>query len=285
MPVRTAVDLARFNFDLAWAFGEWSTSILTRPLLHRVAAKGDQTQGVLTLPGFSGPEASLIPLVRFLRAQGFYAKSWGLGTNRGPSGPDYMKFLADLMAPRLKQMADKTGNKVSIVGQSLGGIYGRELARAYPNLVDRVITLGSPAYIHPRKIGHINKMVTVALQAITGSAAEIHLESAQLQKIYRPPPGIPLVSIFSQLDGVVSKHITMIPHVDLDHEGPTPRENIEIMGSHCGMGVNPISLVAICDRLVADVEDWEPFTPHNYLSSPLHVAIPAIYPQSVAPAA
>ncbi len=284
MPVRTAIDLARFNIDVAWAFGEWSTSLLSRPILHQIAAKGTQSQGVLTLPGFSGPEASLVPLVQFLRAQGFYAKSWGLGTNRGPSGPDYMKFLADLMAPRLKQMADKTGNKVSLVGQSLGGIYGRELARAYPNLVDRVITLGSPAYINPRKIGHINKMVTVALQAVTGAPAEVHMETAQLTKIYKPPPGIPLVSIYSQLDGVVSKHVTMIPHVDVDHDGPAPRENIEILGSHCGMGVNPVSLVAICDRLVADVDEWVPFSPHDYLASPLHMAIPALYPKSVAPA-
>ncbi len=285
MPVRTAIDLARFNIDLAWAFGEWSASILSRPVLHQLAAKGDPSQGVLTLPGFSGPEASLIPLVRFLRAQGFYAKSWGLGTNRGPSGQDYMKFLADLLAPRLKQMADKTGNKVSIVGQSLGGIYGRELARAYPNYVDRVITLGSPAYINPRKIGHLNKMVTVALQAVTGAPAELHLETAKLTKIYRPPPGIPLVSIYSQLDGVVSKHVTMIPHVDLMHDGPMPRENIEILGSHCGMGVNPVSLIAICDRLVADVEDWAPFNPQEYFCAPLHLAIPALYPKRVAPVA
>ena len=284
MPVRTAIDLARFNLDVTWAFGEWSTSLLTRPILHSLAAKGDKTRGVLTLPGFSGPEASLRPLVRFLRCQGFYAKSWGLGTNRGPHGHDYMAFLADIIAPRLKRMADKTGNKVSLVGQSLGGIYSREIARAYPNLVDRVITLGSPAYINPNRIGHLNKLVTVALQAMTGAPAEMHMETAQLVKIYRPPPGVPLVSIFSQLDGVVSKHVTMIPHVDLDHDGPVPRENIEILGSHCGMGVNPVSLIAICDRLVADIEDWQPFCPHDYVPEPFHSAIPAVYPASVAPA-
>ncbi len=284
MPVRTAFDLARFNFDLALAVSEWSASILTRPLLHQLAAKGTSSHGVLTLPGFSGPEASLAPLVQFLRVQGFYAKSWGLGTNRGPSGPDFMGFLANLLEPRLKQMADKTGNKVSLVGQSLGGIYSRELARTHPDLIDRVITLGSPAYLHPQKIGHLNKMVTVALQAMTGAPAEIHLETAQITQIYRPTPGIPLVSIYSQLDGVVSKHVSMIPHVDLDHDGPTPRENIEILGSHCGMGVNPVSLIAICDRLVADVAEWAPFCPQDYVASPLHLAIPALYPKTRAPA-
>ena len=36
-------------------------------------------------------------------------------------------------------------------------------------------------------------------------------------------------------------------------------ENIEVPASHIGMGVNPLALVAVADRLAQDPDDWRPF--------------------------
>jgi hypothetical protein len=36
-------------------------------------------------------------------------------------------------------------------------------------------------------------------------------------------------------------------------------ENIEIVGSHLGMGVNPLALYVVADRLRQDPADWQRF--------------------------
>ncbi len=48
------------------------------------------------------------------------------------------------MTERLQGLHARHGRKVSLVGWSLGGIYARELARHFPELVRQVITLASP---------------------------------------------------------------------------------------------------------------------------------------------
>ncbi|MBK6361332.1 MAG: hypothetical protein IPF39_16010 [Comamonadaceae bacterium] len=69
---------------------------------------------------------------------------WGLGRNKGLKDED----LA-LMHQRMKAVFDEHGQKVSVIGQSLGGVFAREIARHDPALVRQVITLGSPFTGHP----------------------------------------------------------------------------------------------------------------------------------------
>ena len=47
-------------------------------------------------------------------------------------------------------------------------------------------------------------------------------------------------------------------HVCVDSEGPA-RENIEVRGSHSGLGYNPAVLLAIADRLRQREGEWAPF--------------------------
>ena len=54
------------------------------------------------------------------------------------------------MEARLAELAQRYQRKVSLIGQSLGGIYARELARRSPALVRQVITLGSPFANDPK---------------------------------------------------------------------------------------------------------------------------------------
>src|SRR6201994_5147050 len=53
--------------------------------------------------------------------------------------------MNETLPARLHHMRERSdGRKVSIIGGSAGGIYARELARALPDDVRSVITLGSP---------------------------------------------------------------------------------------------------------------------------------------------
>jgi len=234
---------------------------------------------VLTLPGFRGPEISLSPLNDFLNRQGFQAEGWGLGTNRGPQTEASLPDMVERLRPRIERMASRSGAKVALVGQSLGGIYARELARALPDLIDRVITLGSPAYLRADGLEHMNVILPHAMRWMTGRPPEQHLKEQDAEILHSPPP-VPLVAIFSRVDGVVDATTTAIPRGDLTFEGGLPRENIEVFASHIGMAVNPIVLIAVCDRLVADPAAWKPFDARRYMLPGTALATRLFYPMA-----
>lgn len=267
---------------MLWAGGEFVSKLLSEPILDRIARRGDGLSPVLTLPGFTGPEVSLRPLNQFLNRRGFIAESWGLGVNRGPEDLRYIETLGRLLGDRIKLMADEYGRPVSLIGQSLGGIYARELARLFPGEVDRVITLGSPAHVRADKPHHINRGVAFAMRYFTGRNVEDHLADVELEELslHEPPPGVPLVAIYSPFDGVVHEDTTQIPAEYLSQPGGAPRENIQVICSHIGMGVNPLVLLAAADRLTADVRDWRPFQPADYAAGPLRLLPQLFFPDT-----
>ena len=65
-------------------------------------------------------------------------------------------------------------------------------------------------------------------------------------------PPVPTTSIFSRTDGICAWQSC------LNEEGPLS-ENIEIYGSHCGLGHHPASVHAIADRLAVPEGAWTRF--------------------------
>jgi hypothetical protein len=63
---------------------------------------------------------------------------------------------------------------------------------------------------------------------------------------------VPATAIFSRSDGIVAWQGC------LEQEGPLA-ENIEVEGSHCGLGHNPVVLHAIADRLAQPEGQWQHF--------------------------
>lgn len=191
-----------------------------QPLL-RTMGRGDE-HPVLLLPGFAASDRSTLPLRWVLRGQGYWAHAWQLGRNVGPT-----QRAVSGIRRRLEELRATHGRRVSIVGQSLGGIYGRQLARERPELVRQVITLGSPYRMveHPRRA---------------------------VPERERPALVVPATSIYSRTDGIAPWQQC------IDVVGPLA-ENIEIYGSHVGMGVNPAVVYAVLDRLAQPEDDWQPF--------------------------
>ena len=108
-----------------------------KPLL-RLAPDGEG-QPVLVFPGFFAADRSTARLRKYLNSKGFTAYAWEEGRNPGLSDELYQR-----LEERVLELAEDHGRAVSLVGWSLGGIYARELARAMPERVRNVITLGSP---------------------------------------------------------------------------------------------------------------------------------------------
>ncbi len=127
------------------ALGEWAAAVQVPRLALRVpwllaAPRGDGGP-VLVLPGRGVADVSTAPLRGYLSFLGHRTRGWGLGVNDGN-----LDRLLPLVAPTLRELADRHGRPVSLVGQSLGGFVAREAARLHPELVARAVTLGTPLF-------------------------------------------------------------------------------------------------------------------------------------------
>ena len=186
------------------------------------APRGDG-HPVLVLPGFIAGDASTVVLRRYLKWLGYDAHAWELGRNLGPKaiGAEGEKLVA-----RLRAIHEATGRKVSLVGWSLGGVMARVVARRAPDAVRQVVTLGSPFAGSPKATN-----VWRAYELLTGHHVEGHSAKSQLAEAASPTP-VPSTAIYSRKDGVVAWRICV------EQTGPEA-DNIEVHGSHCGLGVNP----------------------------------------------
>jgi pimeloyl-ACP methyl ester carboxylesterase len=262
------------NLDVVWGGGERLAGLLGRPMRDHVLPTGDGSMRVLTLPGFLAPELSLNRMNRTLTDQGFPAQSWGLGMNLGPRGMSIFEHVEEVeeeLGTEIRRLAEESGAQVALVGQSLGGVYARELAERMPEFVDRVITFGAPA-IDPDRAHGLNKLLRLVGRRVAGLRL-IDMEPEQVLMHWEvDSPPMPLVSIFSPVDRVVPMELAAIPQEVID--GSTrkaPRENIPIVASHTGMAVNPFVILAVLDRLAQDGRKWVDFDPSHYFTGPMRL--------------
>lgn len=218
---------------------------LTAALLAR-APRGDG-HGVLVLPGLLASDTSTLPLRRFLRARSYHVRGWRLGRNLGPRED----VLAGLPAG-VRDLAERTGGPVSLIGWSLGGIYARHVAREVPGLVRQVITLGSPHGVAHGHVTHADRTFD--------RLGFLHARPARVPR--RGDLGVeasvPSTSIYSRFDGIVGWRSCIGAQDDL-------HENIEVRCSHVGFGYDPATAYAVADRLGTAPTDWRPFVPPRAL--------------------
>jgi pimeloyl-ACP methyl ester carboxylesterase len=210
--------------------------------LKRFLPKGDG-HPVLVLPGFLASSGSTQPLRKFLAGLGYKSHRWKLGYNMG-----YSLRLHQGMRNRLTELNDRYGEKVSLVGWSLGGVYARELAREMPHSVRRVISMGSPFRGHPSS-SNAHKVFD-----LISHVRYKDMPQAMLRTLSTPPP-VPTTALYTRGDGVVAWQSTV--EVSDRHDV----ENIHVGGAHMGLGFNPRALIAIADRLALPLGQWHPFTP------------------------
>ena len=274
-------DLLRLQLDVAGARAELAAHLLSGGLLKRLAPVARGAGPVITIPGFLASDRSLIRMNRFLRQQGFRAQSWGMGRNLGPQGEEWGRHLdrvRDRLMIQVRSLADQESAPVSLIGQSLGGVYARELALRLEDEVDRVIMLGSPTF-HPYKNDRHNRVIgTFGYWLNRQSASEFAGREGMLHWEYGHP-AMPCVAIHSPLDGIVNEQACHIPGYIVRHSSAAaPRENIRVLSSHIGMCVSPWVLLAVADRLVADRHRWRAFDAASYFSGALAWAAELMYP-------
>jgi len=215
---------------------EYGAMLAAQPLLYR-APRGDG-HPVLVLPLMLGNDLSTLPLRGFLKDRGYAVFGWDQGVNLGPRAGVY-----DGCRRRLTELRRRHARRVSLIGWSLGGLYARALALQAPDDVRLVICLGTPISGDPRP-----EALWLLYHRITGDAMGLPAELGTLDR--RLP--VPVTSIYSRSDGIVPWRCSVEP------DGPRA-ENIEVESSHLGLGVHPLALFAIADRLAQPEGHWRPF--------------------------
>lgn len=215
---------------------ELGATLATWPLL-KSAPEGDG-HAVIVFPGLGAGDFSTVPLRNFLDAQGYDTYGWDLGFNFGPRAGVLEKSLA-----RVVDIHAQTKRKVSLIGWSLGGIYAREFAKALPDHVRSVITLGTPFAGDPK--------ATNAWRFYEFASGH-KLDDPELLHHLKEAPPVPTTSIFSRSDGIVAWPLSK---QKTSHQA----ENIEIIASHVGLGMNPAALYAVADRLSHSEGAWKKF--------------------------
>ncbi|MGK0371049.1 MAG: pimeloyl-ACP methyl ester carboxylesterase [Glaciecola sp.] len=184
------------------------------------APKGDG-RPVLLVPGYLASDISMRPLGTYLTHLGYKVYYPEMGRNRGKVNTDML-----ILGARAESIsAELDGHKVTLIGWSLGGVITREAARLFPDAVAAVITMGTPIIGGP-------KFTSVGNQYV--KANNIDVDAFELDVHQRNSIGIKqaITSIYSKTDGVVGWQAS----VDIYNKHAN---NIEVTGSHIGLGVNP----------------------------------------------
>jgi len=229
--------------EIGRAATEYGFSIPFRTFFNK-SAVGDG-HPVLVLPGFMASDKSTAALRRFIEKKGYNAIAWELGRNRGEVE------ILDLLFLKLEEIYEETGQKISIVGWSLGGVLARQLAKGKPHLVRQVITLGSPF----RDIAAPNNASWI-YNLISGGKRVVDLDPELLNDLPKPAP-VPTTAIYSKEDGVVAWEVC------IEDKETHIHQNIQVRGSHIGLGFNTAVLKIIENRLQLNADNWTPFKPNN----------------------
>jgi len=184
---------------------------------------------ILILPGYGAGDGSTIILKAYLRLLGYRARGWGLGRNRGDAAE-----LLPRVLKRIASFARRTDQKVRLIGWSFGGYLARELARERSDLVDQVITLGTPVIGGPK--------YTVIAKLFLSRGIDIEAIAAEVEIRNQISFTTPVVAIYSRRDAMVAWQAC------IDHRALNV-EHIEVQTTHLGLGFSPDVYKIIAQRL------------------------------------
>jgi len=202
---------------------------------------------VLVLPGFMASDTSTKPLREFIDRIGYTPYAWDLGRNYAK-----VSFL-NALSDKLIEIHKEHKRPITIIGWSLGGVYARQIAKLNPKIVRQVITMGSPF----RGITKSNN-ASWLYNLLPGNKRIVDLDPDLLADLPMPAP-VPTTAIYTKEDGIVPWKFCMEENEDALHQ------NIQVRGSHLGLGVNLSVFEIIADRLQYEKAYWTHFAPNSIL--------------------
>src|SRR4051794_22089593 len=193
----------------------------------------DHGDPVVLVPGFMAGDGTLALMARHLRGLGYRTYRSTMHANLGCA-----QETSRALERRIESIARKRGRKVSIVGHSLGGLMARGLASRRPDLVEGIVTLGSPILApgatHPillfdlkvlTRLQRVGLGKVMGEDCTSGECARLSWEQSQMPLAR----GVAFTSVYSRRDGIVDWRSFLDPRARAG-EGPT---------SHPRMALDP----------------------------------------------
>lgn len=204
--------------------------------------RGDASP-VVVVPGFLGSDFYLFELYLWLSRIGYKPYLSGIGRNA-----DCLHTLSEKLIATIERAHRETGKKVHLVGHSLGGVLSRSAATRHPDLIESVMTLGSPfrgVRSHPKVIEMSEKIrrrifaktdKTEYPDCYTGHCSCITVTA--LHNFL--PKKLRQTAIYTKSDGIVDWHNCI---------SRFPQNNFEVTGTHIGLVYNFQVYKLIAERL------------------------------------
>jgi hypothetical protein len=217
------------------AVTEWTSMFWLYPFIPKHKSK--KSKPILLMPPYLGNDNSTIFVRKYLKSIGFKTYKWDLGVNMINS-----KSLPKLIE-KLDEIYEKHQEKVSLVGWSGGGLFAKIIANRYPEKVQQLITIGSPVW----GVKNMKTPIIKTLEFVRG--AKLRERNLKFIKELEEIPKVPITCIYTKTDGLIPWKNCM--------EAETFRDdikNVEVFGSHCGMGANATVLLTVANALNSNLE-------------------------------
>lgn len=220
------------------------------PVFQGVGIPHGDGSPVILVPGFMGSDRYLGDMRSWLGKIAYSPYLSGIGRN-----VQCPNTLSQRLHETMLRAYDETGDKVHLVGHSLGGVIARSTAVRWPEITASVITLSSPfrgVRAHP--------LVLVAASFVRGTIAARRTANAEKAQPdcftgrcscefvealkTAMPRSVVETAIYTKSDGVVDweRCLTGEPGID-----------IEVRGTHVGLAFNPSVYTHIAQRLALAV--------------------------------
>lgn len=206
------------------------------------APAGDGRPAML-IPGFLAGDPSLSRMAAWLRGGGFVPARSGIRWN-----VDCMEPTVEALEVRLERAVQAAGRPALLVGQSRGGTVARALAVLRPDLIDGIVTLGSPlldqlavrARTWPSILG-VGLLGTAGVPGLFSAGCFAGRCCARSAAALRAPfpAGVDFVSVYSRSDEVVRWESCLDPAAVA----------VEVRCSHMGMGMSRDVWTAVAGAL------------------------------------
>ena len=168
----------------------------------------------MVIPGWAASDRTTKPLRTALAQAGWRVHGWDMGWNRG-----VRHDTVERLKRRLEEISQD--RPVLVVGWSLGGLYARELARAAPDRVRAVVTLGAP-FSGNAKQNNVWRIYEIV--------AGHKVDNPPIARITDKPP-VPQLAFWSRRDGIVAVRSAR----GLDHERD---KAVELRCTHMAFGIS-----------------------------------------------
>jgi len=192
----------------------------------RIGRRAAKSRSILLIPGFLAGDATLYPFANWLRARGHQVFFSGILANT-----DCPRRVIERLTTIVLERTTRAGEKLVVIGHSLGGLYARELGRRLPHCIEQVILMGSPIkdpHIHSNPYVKMLALLTRHIHETGHGCAD---QLATICGVHgAEPPHIPETLIYSKSDGVVD-------WVSCLEDGPAIR-SYEVDSTHCGLPYN-----------------------------------------------